>query len=115
MRGKPHGGVPASPSSAVSFPRGVRGNSDGSIRGVGGGGVQGSRRVPRVSVFGAALLYLLSQCCEDGVTYYSRSDVPPRATEDADQRGDKQGEEQGCKDSVDCDLSFHRCKCLINN
>jgi hypothetical protein len=33
--------------------------------------------------------------------------VPPRATEYADQRGKKQGEEQGCEDNVDCDLSFH--------
>jgi hypothetical protein len=60
-----------------------------------------------VSVFGAALLYLLSQCCEDGVTYYSRPDVPPRATEDADQRGNEQGEEQDCKDNVDFYLCFH--------
>ena len=34
--------------------------------------------------------------------------MPPRATEDANQRGNEQGEEQGYKDSVDCDLSFHR-------
>ena len=115
MLGKPRGGVPASSLSTSSSPRGVRGSIGGSIRGVDGGGVRGSRRVPRVSVFGAALLCLLSQCCEDGVTYYSRPDMPQRATEDADQRGNKHGEEQDCEDSVDCDLGFHDYKCLISN
>ena len=34
--------------------------------------------------------------------------MPPRETEDADQRDHEQGEEQDCEYSVNCDLSFHR-------
>lgn len=56
----PRGGVPANSSTTQSVLLGVRGNSDGSIRGVDGVDVRGSRCVHRVSVFGAALFRLLS-------------------------------------------------------